>query len=653
MGEKRRKRYDKNLVVSTEGYIKKYFGSDIGRILMPSSRCLQNCEIPYVSHPEAENRLKDFLEGDFLKDKSLVFTGLTGSGKTTILRHVFGLEENANISVIQGNTLIIPVDFNRSQSSAQDAILSGLRSAIQNIVDTYEIDYPDVENQRFYEYISKRRKDSLFLNPKHTSSTSYKERMYTFLEKMPVAFASFQLQYSMDQEKCKLKLVVLIVDNIEAFTDSNAKDSKRCLEPVISAFKLADCIDQRGGVTKWCFNMIIACRHHIWRIIKGEYLDNSEENPLLQSYVTTEKPYDLANPVKINSIIKEREEVFSRKQRDVQKWNEAVKVVNTVLQTMENSIGDFILQLVLKDFRKSMSKMQELILHRGLQKKSDEEIMGAFQIDSVEQFDLTRVNLIKVIGLGDKKYYTDSNSILPNLLVNSREAGMELYTLLTLKYFLIKCDFSEPAWDTPISITAFKEKMITIFQPVDMVLDGRFEQAIRYLIQHRLLLRSADQSQSEVPGLSTEEIKKIEYVYVSGAAVKLWEELGKSSALFQLFLDDIWLDENLDYFGDNGNDIEHCVKYLKVLQQIEQEIYNRAQNISQNAVKEYVKAFGSTPLCKQLLNGLIASLETICTSDYMRSQGRIDMAKETLKQANILSAQLNKWERDRKKYEKL
>ena len=95
------------------------------------------------------------------------------------------------------------------------------------------------------------------------------------------------------------------------------------------------------------------------------------------------------------------------------------------------------------------------------------------------------------------------------------------------------------------------------------------------------------------------------------------------------------------------------VKYLKVLQQIEQEIYNRAQNISQNAVKEYVKAFGSTPLCKQLLNGLIASLETICTSDYMRSQGRIDMAKETLKQANILSARLNKWERDRKKYEKL
>lgn len=649
MGNRRIKRNKTNITVPTDGYIKTYFGSDIGRILMPSSRSLQNCEIPYVSHQEAEDVLKDCMKGDFFKDKSLVFTGLTGSGKTTILRHVFGLEKNANMSVIQEDALIIPIDFNRSQSSGQDAILSGLRSAIQKIVDMYRIDYPDVENKKFYEYIDSRRSDLLFLNPKHNRSTLYQERLNTFLEKMPIAFASFQLQYSMDQEMCNLKLVVLIVDNIEAFTESGAKNARiRCLEPLIKAFKLADCIDQRGEVTDWCFNMIIACRHHIWRIMKGEFMDNTQENVLLQSYVTTERPYDLANPVKINSIIKKREEVFSRKQRDVQKWNDAVKVVNTVLQTMENSIGDFILQLELKDFRKSMSKMQELILHKGLQKKSDEEIMGAFQIDSVEQFDLTRVNLIKVIGLGDKKYYADSNSIIPNLLFNSQDIGMELYPLLTLKYFLVQCNFKEPAWDMPVSVTTFREKMKTIFQYEDSVLNCRFENSIRYLIRHRLLLRSADQPQNEVPGLSSDDIKKVEYVYVSGAAVKLWEELGKSSALFQLFLDDIWLDEDSDYFEDDGNDIEHCVKYLKILHQIEQEIYNRAQNLSFKAAKDYIKEFGSTPICKQLVDGLIASLEAISTSDYLRSQGRISTAKETLKKAKVLSGRLEKWEKERK-----
>lgn len=38
-------------------------------------------------------------------------------------------------------------------------------------------------------------------------------------------------------------------------------------------------------------------------------------------------------------------------------------------------------------------------------------------------------------------------------------------------------------------------------------------------------------------------------VYVSGAAVKLLEKHGKSSALFQLFLDDIWLGDQCCIIG--------------------------------------------------------------------------------------------------------
>ena len=151
----KRNKYNKSL--ETGGYIKKYFGNEIGRILMPNTRNLQNCEIPYVCHKEAEDTLADCLIGDPYKDKSLVFTGLTGSGKTTILRHVFGLEENANKSAITEKTIIISVDFNRSQSSAQEAILSSLRAAVEEIVTTYKIEYPSIDNEKFYEYIKKRR----------------------------------------------------------------------------------------------------------------------------------------------------------------------------------------------------------------------------------------------------------------------------------------------------------------------------------------------------------------------------------------------------------------------------------------------------------------------------------------------------------------
>lgn len=96
----RKKRNNNNLTVSTSGYIRKYFKDGISKILTPNNRSIQNCEIPYVSHQETEMVLSDFLVGDPLNDKILVFTGLTGSGKTTILRHVFGLDVNANQTYI-------------------------------------------------------------------------------------------------------------------------------------------------------------------------------------------------------------------------------------------------------------------------------------------------------------------------------------------------------------------------------------------------------------------------------------------------------------------------------------------------------------------------------------------------------------------------
>lgn len=645
----RKKRNKNNLTLSTEGYVKKYFKDSIGRILVPSDKSIQNYELPYVSHPEAESVLKDCLVGDHSKDKSLVFTGLTGSGKSTIIRHVFGFESNGNMPYLKDQTMIIPVDFNRSQKSAQVAILSCLRVAVTKICNLYEIDYPDLENLNFYNYVRNKRADFLELDGKQGQNTPPAEKLATFFEEMPSTFSSCQLQYVMDHPACNLDLVVLVVDNIEAFMPTSANDSQsRYLLPVIEAFKLADCISQRGDYTKWCFNMVIACRHHIWRIMKGEFSVNCPESPLLQSYVTTETPYDLREPVKINRIIEEREKVFSQKQKDPERWDNAVKVVNTVLESMENSIGDFVLQLELKDIRKSMAQTQELVLHKGLQKFSDEhDVAGAFQIDSPEQFDLSRVNIVRMLGLNNHKYYTIQSSIIPNLLFNESKAGLELYPLLTLKYFLGWCGYSEPTWENFVYIPEFYETMKFIFSRQFRTLENYFNRSIQFLIQHRLLLRSADQPQNEVPGLTIAQIKKIEKVYVSGAAISLWNELANSSALFQLFLDDIWLDENSYYFSENGNDIEHCVDYLATLCDVEARIYNLTGNLSAISRRYYLESFGVTPVCKQLAEGLIASLKTIISSGDSHSQSRVMTAAETLKQANGLYEKLQKWEQER------
>lgn len=52
------------------------------------------------------------------------------------------------------------------------------------------------------------------INPKYNQSTQRRERLETFLESIPIAFASCQLQYVMDQQICDIELIVLISQGI-------------------------------------------------------------------------------------------------------------------------------------------------------------------------------------------------------------------------------------------------------------------------------------------------------------------------------------------------------------------------------------------------------------------------------------------------------
>lgn len=638
----RRKRNINNSTFVSDGFIKKYFGPEIKSILTPSVRTYQNCIVPYVSHPEAEQWLQTCLERDPLRDRIQVFTGLTGSGKTTIIRHVFGLENSSSIPKIFGKTIIIPIDFNRSQRNAQVAILSSLRATIDILCESFSLEYPSETNENFYYYINKVRRDLLCQDPTFTPCTPHSDRIKNLRDTLPNAYASCQFQFVMDQDSCPLDLAVLVVDNVEAFLDPQAKNTaSRYLSPIIEALRLAECLQSRNNDTGWSFNLLIACRHHIWRIMKGASDDNSRESVLLQSYVA-DPPYDLAAPASIPDIIKKREEILSRKARDSQKWNKAQTVVNVILSEVESSLGDFILQLELKDIRKSLATTTDLVLHKNLQKNPSEEISpGAFRIDSPEQFDLSRVNLIRTIGLGNSLYYTNQSSIIPNLLYNEISEGFELYPLLVLKYFLIRCHYSEPVWDNSIHLSDFYS---VIFSFGNSTFTSFCTRAVHYLISHRLLLRSADQPQEDVPGLSEAEIKNIESIYVSGSAIVLWNELSKSSALFQLFIDDIWLPEDCDYFKNGGNDIEHCLEYLKTLIQTEEHIYNIIRNTSRHNAYCYIKAFGSEPVCFQLLKGLIISLNNICNISPLDSltQSRIQKASEALNIAQGIESDLRR-----------
>ena len=630
------KRNRLNLTITTTGYIETYFGTDIGKILTPSSNSLAVSNTPYVHHCEAEEKLSVMLERDPELNKSLAFTGLTGSGKTTVLRHVFNLNKNSNQLLYMDKKLIIPIDFNRSQNqNPQKVILNNIRAAVTTLCNDFQIDFPDTKSEGLYQFVDSLRRDQLFYDSEFSSQASHADQLHAFLQNQEMAFASCQFQYVLNNSNCPIELVILILDNVEAY-DIAKSNGEAGLMPIVEAFRLIECISAGQNKDKWNFNMLFVCRHHIWRMLKGHY-STDDSNALLQSFITTEHPYDLSHPVQIPDIVEARDKTFARTQRRT--WNQSVNIIKTVMQKMEGNIGHFILELHLKDMRRSMATLRDLIQHRNLQKETNEEIIaGAFQIDSADQFDLSRVNLIRTIGLGTNRYYCD-NELIPNLLRNDRVKGIELFTLLSLKYFLVRCDYSEPSWDNSISISEFYSNMKFLFKYDDETMSRIFKQSIIYLIRTRMLLRSADQNQLIVE-VNKKVIEEIEYVYVSGAAVVLWNELGNSSALFQLFMDDIWFDDDSDYLKESGNDVEHCCEYLRELFKIEKSIYNLTENLGIFHAKLYLEYFGAEPICKHLAAGLISSLRLI--SDSGESL-RVNKAKIALGKTEKLSLEIGEW----------
>lgn len=641
-----KKRNAQNKRYNTSGCIKSYFKDEINLLLTSNSNAFRNLPEPYVSHPEAEKELEEILQYDELKNKVLWFTGLTGSGKSTILQHMFEYSANTNGIRFKGNdTIIIPVDFNRSHNKAQAAILSSLGSAIGEICKRFSIKYPHVDDEDFFEYVSQKRPDVVYLNPNLTSATTHKEMLHYFKQVIPEAFASLQLQYVLDKTNGKIKLVVLVVDNVEAYMPGDQSE-ERYVEPLIVAFKLSDCINKQSPHT-WGFNMVISCRHYIYRIAKPKYAETSKSSIQLESFGHDSK-YDLSEPVGMKDIVKKRDETISPKYKNKDRWEKAVTTVNAVLRRMEDRIGDFILQLNLKDIRKSMNTLRDLVLNCRLQNASDEEITpGSFNIDSPSQFNLSRVNLIRTIGLESSTHYTD-DGLIPNLLFNAPDEGYEIYPLLTLKYFLRRCNYQETSWEESISISEFYKDMKRVFNVSDEAIAKTFGSCIRYFLLHRVLLRSADQSQDDVV-LNNAEIKRIEKVYVPGLTICLWKELSESSALFQLFMDDIWFDQNEDYLNEDGNNLEHCCKYLHYLWQIEDSICNKAENLGMENKRKYMDCFGSDPVCKQLGEGLYISLKAVADDKtYFTEEGKY--LRIILDRLNNLLIEMADISRERRQY---
>lgn len=309
----------------------------------------------------------------------------------------------------------------------------------------------------------------------------------------------------------------------------------------------------------------------------------------------------------------------SSKQSD-SKWNVAMGVVRELIERVDSNIGPLVLDLSLKNIREALYKIKQIVFNRlWIQRDFVMNHSGAFEITDIRQYNTSSASLIRALGMNESRVYNSQESIIPNLLHNELNGQTELFPLLTLAYFLKFANYGEMSWDSSIRVSYFMETQESLFQSAAYT--RNFQTALAYLIENRLLLRSYDQDQLDSTDLNGKSAKTIEYVYVPSRAVKLWDLLSEKSVLFEMYLDDIWMDNSArrhnkpQFRGFDSENFGLCLDYLSTLVDIEAAIYSQAVNVQGNG-QMYHDTFGPVPICSQLLQGLRNSLNLYYHGEY-------------------------------------
>ena len=618
----------RNTSSSTYGYsnIEKYLKEEIDFLLAPSANQLNEVDFNdiYISVPSAEDFLSSALTYS-KSDKVLYFTGLTGSGKSMILKKVFNYH---GISPeVCNNSLIIPFSFDNFLCGTPEPGVSekGIESVYTNMLSSscelLERSIPNlklVQNNEadFLEIVRKSRADFTQV-PDVWPRPSLNERIRFFMTKNPIPFNTSVLKYYLNQDTCTINNIVILVDDVEGAGENQE------LTTVKTAYRIITCLENTPKLKKWSVHLIISCRNYVYRLILSNNF--SAERQQIETYTESENFHLEKSPLITDIIFKRYQAIISKDRIKSEKWKTALNTVLAILTGIDSSLGEFILNLKIRNIRKALAVIKQIIYNKQwIQRDYSEEIAGAFTIDSVKDYNITPATLIRAIGMGESQIYCSNISNIPNVMYNENET--DLYPLLIIKHSLgyINTEELYASWNNTIDLCSLYRRITNIFGESNNSHTRSFITSAEHLIQSRLLLRSIDQLQSNAIPVNETNVHEVTKVYISNAAVDIWNLLSQNSVLFEMYMDDIWLDNTLRparkkrFRGFDLDNFSIAMKYLDVLIEKEIKLRNHARNLGK--FDEYIELFGRDTISRHLLNGLMNSFMAFYKNDVYEQQ---------------------------------
>ena len=590
------------------------------------SSAANDSSYPYIKNEPIEEWLSRLLKYS-ITSRFFLFSGLTGSGKSTIMHHVFYEGKDFITPTILNQTLIIPMDFdpikekmidNKQIEKYYDTLfVNQISTAIVDIQKTYNL--PEINDSEFVESCLSSS-IGLINHLKYGKRRKNEAIRKEFHREHPLYAMLTELYILLNHNSCSINNVLLIVDNIESL----GVYGTNIHVPLVSAHKIINYLCNKAvcpnGKPKWTPSILICCRHYIYRIMQSRGCEDGSIAQIFESYTLPER-MDLTNPASLELIVDSRiEKILNSLTPADSKKKTALSVLREMIKDilaeccLDNN--DIILDLNLSNIRASLSTLKMILCNKRWIQKPGVDENGQFTIENKNQFYLKLPYILRVLGMGSNDFYSSDGNIIPNVLQNTPSNEINVFLLYSLKYFMGIAS----SWETPIDLSSFRTEISTIFKNKTVI--KSFENAIWLLLRYRYLLRSSDQEQKDLASITKNTYRRIESVYISQAARDLWKLLGVNSILFEMMLDDIYFKELPASFLYENRDtrrlfnkipFELCVTYLVKIIEKEKHIIQEAINAGKEKV--FINMFGTEMISMQLYLGLKNSFDIFFRED--------------------------------------
>lgn len=610
----------------------------------------------YVYDP-LEEELKKLIHKNKNQMKYLV--GLTGMGKTTLLRNFFRITDRD--VKIEGNRIIIYISFyyahlyaDNPQKSVENEVIQYFARTVKVLLgqNTSLIENEEVFWLGFYRFLEGNKAPLLEiedLSPgsqfiqELTGNKTYQHKLNQLkmvCEKKPVEYYSSFIKYILKQLEQKYH-IILIYDDIESKEGIFHRPLVEVARHVHSCFCA---IEDKERTIK----TIVALRAYTFRSNIGRQSDARRE--YLQNDTILKKETVSLHDIfeKRFQEIEEVEEIANRV-KNYDSYTDAKKQLKYVEQRLDNLGSNLIYNLSNYNLCDAMILYCSVMTNIEWIACNEIENKGSFVIDS-KNYQLTTENLIYAIANGNSKEYMNQNgSFVPNILDNSTE-GTDLIGLYIIRYLTRKKI-------TNIYGEKYAEGQIILSELMGLFVNNTDSEAridrwryrilhmLEYLYDSGILFRSLHDIEDTVIEQTERQYNNNFKLYLSPRGKCLYSLLSKNAVLLELYRDDIYT--NLKYNDILTNELNTIVLFDYLLEYIEETFLLEKKNIASANfnLEKYQELLGNEFITIILLEGIVKNLGAYFKNsgeeydDKMRKVYQI--RKDMLEYASLLEEKCN------------